>query len=114
MHSMANFVMERSLAQKEGDQHTFSLKYTKQLSKIYGGFHSDQSKSLVLKCAISGGKIARVSYIPVMLERSYNPEVVPHHDSRAGEIFKYIKDITASAGLSTEFSWDGDEVVVST
>ena len=114
MHSMANFVMERSLAQKEGDQPSFSLKYTKQLGKIYGGFHSDQSKSLVLKCIISGAKIERVSYIPVMLVRSYNPEVVAHHDSRAEENFKYVKDITASAGLATEFSWDGNEVVIST
>ena len=114
MHSMANFVMERSLAQKEGDQLTLSLKYTKQLGKVYGGFHADQSKSLILKCIISGRKIARISYIPVMLERSYNPEVVPRHDSRAEGIFEYIKNISATAGLSTRFSWDGDEVVIDT
>ncbi|MBI2985374.1 MAG: CapA family protein [Deltaproteobacteria bacterium] len=112
VHSLANFLLERSIAREEGDQRMLLLKSSSKRRDLYGPFHPDQSKSLILKCIISRAKVERVSYIPVMLERSYNPEVVPRHDPRAEEIFKYIEDITASAGLSTKFFWDGDEVVI--
>ena len=112
-HSLANFVMEREIAQKEGDQRTFSLKYRKEGGQIYASHRNpDRSKTLILKYIISGAKIERVSYIPVMLENSYNPEPLQGSDPRAEEIFKYMENITAAAGFSTKYFRDGDEVVI--
>jgi poly-gamma-glutamate synthesis protein (capsule biosynthesis protein) len=117
VHSLSNFVMEGrpgSIAEEEGEQRVMRLKSFKQLwEKIYGGVHPDQSKSLILKCIISGAKIQRVSYIPVMLDaKCANPEPLFRSDPRALEIFKYMEDITDTAGLATQYSWDGEEVVV--
>lgn len=41
-----------------------------------------------------------------------NPEPLPRSDSGAQEIFKYMEDNSRAAGLSTKYSWDGDEAVV--
>ena len=114
VHSLANFVMESRTADK--DVRTLHIKSWSQMwTQVYGPRHPDQRKSLILKCAISGGEIQRVSYIPVLLDENWtNPEPISHSDPRAEEIFQYIKDISSGAGLDTEYLWEGDEVVIGT
>ena len=115
VHSLANFVMESGIAHREGEVRALLLKSWRDLTaQIYRPRHPDQSKSLIIKCIISGKKIQRVSYIPVMLDVDWaNPEPLPRSDPRAQEIFKYMEDITRASGLDTKYYWDGDEVVIS-
>lgn len=114
VHSLANFVMERKIAEQEGEVRMLSLKsWGETMAKIYRPRHPDQSKTFILKCLISGKKIQRLSYLPVQLDADWaNPEPLTRSDPRAQEIFKYMEDITRNAGLDTKYSWDGDEVVV--
>lgn len=114
VHSLANFVMEYRMAREEIGQRTMQKESYKHLREtIYGPYHPDQRKSLILKCIISAGRIGRVSYIPVMLDEKWsNPEPLTRGDARAQEIFEYMEGITRTAGLSTKYFWDGDEVVV--
>jgi poly-gamma-glutamate synthesis protein (capsule biosynthesis protein) len=114
VHSLANFAMEVRIAREEGIQRMLRLESFYQMSdKIYGPFTPDQRKTLILKCIISDAKIQRVSYIPVMLDATWaTPEPLPRSDSRAQSIFQYMVDISHDAGLSTKYSWDGDEVVI--
>lgn len=114
VHSLANFANERKMAQEEGGHKFLAPKSFKELKKkIYGPLHPDQLKTIVLKCIISNRKIERISFVPVMLdEKVASPEALTHDDPRAQEIFRYMKDITQKAGLSTQYRWDGDEVVV--
>ena len=115
IHSLANFVMESEIAKKEGLIRSMKLKsWAEMNAKLYRPRHPDQSKSLIVKCAIAGKKIQRVSYIPVQLDLEWaNPEPLKRTDPRAQEIFQYQADITKDACLNTEFAWDGDEVLIS-
>lgn len=115
-HSLANFNNEGRIAEAEGEQRIMRLRSFNELGrKLYGPLHPDQSKSIILKCVISGKKIERVSYYPVMLDSKVaNPEPLDPSDPRAQEIFRYMEDITQKAGLSTQYFWDGNEVVVTT
>jgi len=113
VHSLANFVMESKFARAEGEQRVMlGNSYGQMMKKIYDLGNPDKQKSIILKCIITGGEIQRVSYVPVMLEKTTDPEPMPHSDPRAQEIFEYMTDITRDAGLSTRYSWDGDEVLV--
>jgi poly-gamma-glutamate capsule biosynthesis protein CapA/YwtB (metallophosphatase superfamily) len=113
-HSLANFVFETGYARKEGEVRYFRVKsWFETMEKIYRPRHPDQSKTLILKCYISGKKIERVSYLPVQLDEAWaNPEPLPRSDPRAQEIYQYMVDITRGAGLDTKYSWKEDEVVI--
>ncbi|HVN97264.1 MAG TPA: CapA family protein [Syntrophorhabdaceae bacterium] len=114
VHSLGNFCMERRAAEGEDDQRILTLKsFADMRNKIYGPLHPDQAKSLILKCHISDGRFTRISYVPVQLDMTMaNPEPLEKADPRAQAIFAYMQEITKKAGLSTEYRWDGDEVVV--
>lgn len=116
VHSLANFVMETGVADREGFIRSMRIKSWPELNaRIYRPRHPDQSKSLIIKVVISAKKIQRVSYIPVQLDLDWaSPEPLKRTDARAQAIFQYQAEITEAAGLNTRFSWDGDEIVVST
>ncbi len=116
VYSLANFAMENAIGQREGEVRGLSLKsWGQTMAKIYRPRHADQSKSLILKCVISGKKIEQVSYLPVILDNEWsNPEPLLRSDPRAQDIFRYVEDISRDAGLGTKFSWDGNDVVITT
>ncbi len=116
VHSLANFVMQSSIADREGEVRGLSLRSWRELKdRIFRPRHPDQRKTIILKCVISRKRIQRVSYIPVMLDVDWaNPEPLSQGDLRAQEIFQYISDISRDAGLNTKYYWDGGEVVIST
>jgi hypothetical protein len=70
-------------------------------------------KSLIAKFTVADGKVSRVSYLPVFINKQGQPEILKH-DSRGQEVFDYMEKITRAAGLNAVYEWDGDEVVVHT
>ena len=115
IHSLANFVIELAVVDRGAAPiKTLRLKSWREMNaRVYRPRHPDQRKSLIVKCAIAGKKITKVSYIPVMLDADWSmPEPLPRTDPRAQEVYQYIADITRDAGLNTRFTWDGDEVVI--
>lgn len=116
IHSLANFVMESGIAQKEGENRGLRLKsWAAMNARVYRPRHPDQSKSFIVKAGIENKKISRVSLLPVMLDLEWaNPELLPRTDVRAQEIFQYMVDITQGVGLTTRYSWDGDEIAIGT
>jgi poly-gamma-glutamate capsule biosynthesis protein CapA/YwtB (metallophosphatase superfamily) len=69
-------------------------------------------KTLIAKTIIERGKINRVSFIPCFINDQLEPEIVTRNDTRGQEVYDYMKDISKSQGLSVNFSWDGDEVLI--
>ncbi len=111
VHSLANFAMGGA----EGVRTLRSESYAKIMGQCYQRPRAEQSKTIILKCLISGKKIQRISYIPVMLDAEWgNPEPLVNSDPRAKDIFEYMTDITRRAGLDTKYSWEGNEVVIHT
>lgn len=76
-------------------------------------FHPDALKTLIVKAYIQEGQISKVTYIPAYINRDLEPEVVSREDPRAQEVFDYVVQISDAEDLQVNYSWDGDEVVVS-
>ncbi|MBI2988735.1 MAG: CapA family protein [Deltaproteobacteria bacterium] len=75
-------------------------------------FPVDSRKSIIAKCIIADKKIERVSYLPLMINKRAQPEVLSRSDKRSSEVFDYMEWCCKNQGLDTKFSWEGDEVVV--
>jgi len=75
-------------------------------------FHPEARQTIVAKLGISDGKIADVRYLPCLINRTGQPEVLGH-DERGQQVFDYMVKITRGAHLNADYAWNGDEVVVS-
>jgi hypothetical protein len=75
------------------------------------GFNVKSKQTIVAKCLIKDGKITRVSYLPCLINKQAQPEILKH-DERGTEIFHHMEKITRAAGLNGNFKWEGNEVLV--
>jgi hypothetical protein len=116
VHSLANFVMENGVAERESEIRGLRMKsWPQTMAKMYGPRHPDQSKSMILKCIISDKKIQKVSFLPVQLDMEWaNPEPLARSDQRAQDIYDYVVMATREAGIQTDFFWEEDEIVIRT
>ena len=74
-------------------------------------FHPEARQTMIAKCIIEGGKISRLSYLPCLVNKKSQPELLKN-DERGQEVFKYMDKITQGAGLNARYKWEGDEVVI--
>jgi poly-gamma-glutamate capsule biosynthesis protein CapA/YwtB (metallophosphatase superfamily) len=117
-HGLGNFVSVLPNLTPTPAQKEFEKKYKEQLSPH---FDSDQEwmytyapetmYSMIARCTIEGGAISRVSYLPCLINRQGQPEVLGN-DARGRQIFDYVDKITRAADLNARYEWAGDEVVV--
>ena len=73
----------------------------------------DSRKTIIVKCIVSKGKIDRVSFLPVYINKQSQPEVLENTDERFHHVIKYMNEITTSQNLNACFSIEGNEVVIS-
>ena len=76
-------------------------------------YQVDARKTIIAKLGLSRDGVDRVAYLPVMINRLGQTQVVGPADHQGQEVFEYVRRISASQGLSSNFAWDGDEVLVS-
>ena len=76
-------------------------------------FPPDSRKTILAKCIISNKKINKVSFLPVIINKQGEPEILASGDERFGEVVRYIEEITRDQGLDTKYTIDGDEVIIS-
>ena len=97
------------------------LKYTtprhvSDLKILYGidpkKWDIDKKKTIIAKAVIEDGRIKQYSYIPCYENGQQEPEIVKRNDSRGQKVFDYMVDITRNENLTTNFTWDGDEVII--
>ncbi|MDO9534908.1 MAG: CapA family protein [Bacillota bacterium] len=74
-------------------------------------FHPEAKYTIIAKCKIKDKKISQVSYIPCLVNKQGQPEVMKR-DARGEKVFEYMEKITRDAGLNAEFDWQEDEIVV--
>jgi len=74
-------------------------------------FHPDARYTMIAKCEVSGGKIVRTGFIPVIVNKKGQPVVVTRENG-GQEVFDYMVKITEGAELNGKFAWDGDELVI--
>ncbi len=69
-------------------------------------------KAVLAKCLISDKKVSRVSYLPVIANKQLQPEVLSGSDRRSAEVIEYVGQICKDQHLETQFSREGDEVLI--
>jgi hypothetical protein len=75
-------------------------------------FPPDSRKTILAKCVISHKEIKRVSFLPVLINQQGEPEILAPGDERFAEVVRYMEAITRDQGLDTEYTVDGDEVII--
>ena len=75
-------------------------------------FGPDTLDTMIVKVAISDGRIIRVSYLPCRIGTDYQPIVLNRDHRLFDEITGHVARATRDAGLSAEFTACGDEIVV--
>ena len=69
--------------------------------------------SMIARVDLRAGKIARVFFVPVMINKRAQPRILPRTDPEFDVVLGYVKEITESQGIKTHFTVEGDEVTVS-
>ena len=75
-------------------------------------FPPDSRKTLIAKCIISDKKIKKVSFLPAIINKQAEPEILKSGDERFSEIVRYMEEISLDQGLTTKYVVHGDEVVI--
>jgi poly-gamma-glutamate capsule biosynthesis protein CapA/YwtB (metallophosphatase superfamily) len=73
---------------------------------------TDSRKTVIAKCAISNRELKGVSFLPTYINKQSQPEVLTAKDERFGEVVKYIREITRDQGLDTNYTIEGNEVII--
>jgi hypothetical protein len=120
-YSLCNFALELSFMTKENTSTPRFREHAKGLNPDWKPpysdypkfpFPPDSRKTLIAKCTISEKKIKRVSFLPTIINRQAEPEILTSGDERFTEIVKYMIDISRDQGIGTNYIVEGDEVVI--
>jgi poly-gamma-glutamate capsule biosynthesis protein CapA/YwtB (metallophosphatase superfamily) len=120
-YSLANFAIEVHFMTKEWAETPCIKKERKSLNPDWNPpypdypsypFPPDARKTIIAKCIIKNKKIKRVSFLPTIINKQAEPEILASEDKRFGEIVKYMEEITRDQELDTEYTLSGDEVIV--
>ena len=76
-------------------------------------YQPDARKTMIAHVVLEKSGVTRVSYFPAMINQLGQAEPLPRSDPRSEEVFAYVERISKGQGLAVEFSWDGDEVLIS-
>jgi poly-gamma-glutamate capsule biosynthesis protein CapA/YwtB (metallophosphatase superfamily) len=116
-HSLGNFALELPFQFDKKLKGTTRHKEIQSLNPQWDAdpeypMPPDTRKTILVKCAISGKTIEKVSFLPAYLTTRAEPEFLASGDRRFMEVTGYIEEITRSQGFDTQFTSDGDEVIV--
>ena len=73
-------------------------------------YGDDARRSLLAKAIFTKGGVKQVSFLPMMIDSLYRPEVLRRGDARFDEMVAYMD--WASEGFDHRFTVQGDEVVI--
>lgn len=90
----------------------FGFRFQVDMEHPYYPYPIDSQKTILIKCDVSGRNIHRVAYLPLWVNSQNQPEVVFRTDKRSEEHLQYMHWLCGSQGLDTNFTRDGDEVVI--
>lgn len=68
--------------------------------------------SMIARVDVSGGRIDRVFYLPVMINARAQPRILSRTDPEFDTVVGYVKEITESQRIATRYTVEGDAVIV--
>lgn len=121
-YSLGNFCFDQprwvlDRGRQQSPEHTRHMdaqgwKYDPEYEEWYA-VPPENRMSMIARVDIRGGRIERVFFLPVMINKRAQPRILPRSDPEFETVVGYVKEITASQGIGTRYAVDGDEVVVS-
>lgn len=115
-YSLGNFAFDQPLARRQKSARS------KETEELYQwkpdpeyptyAFPADSRKTIIAKCSIVEGRIRQVSYLPAMINKGGQPEVLPPGDRRTEEVFRYVEWATQDQKLGTKFLYVGEEAIM--
>jgi poly-gamma-glutamate synthesis protein (capsule biosynthesis protein) len=120
-YSLGNFAMDSSITRTwphvpaRWRKHEVLCNFT--IDPEWGAtypFPADSRKTVVAKCIIANKKIQKVSFVPTLINKLNQPQVVPRGDENFDGIVDYIKWSCVDQNLRTKLSAEDNEVVINT
>ncbi|MBI5031583.1 MAG: CapA family protein [Chloroflexi bacterium] len=71
----------------------------------------DSRKTIIVKCEIVSHRLKRVSFLPTIINKQSQPEVLSATDPRFAQVVNYIESISQDQALGTRFTAQGNEVL---
>lgn len=111
-YSLGNFAFDSTF--DPGEEYRKQLNPSWVSDPEYAGycFPPDSRKTILVKCTIGNKRIQRVSFLPVYIKPTVQPEILSRDDKRFDDVVNYMKQITVNQGISTKYSIEDDEVLV--
>jgi poly-gamma-glutamate synthesis protein (capsule biosynthesis protein) len=72
----------------------------------------DSRKTIVVKCVIADRRIQRVVFLPTVINKQSQPQILGADDAEFGQVVEYVEEITRNQGLPTRFTVQQNEVLV--
>jgi poly-gamma-glutamate synthesis protein (capsule biosynthesis protein) len=120
-HGLCNFVSWLPLLAPKPNQD--ALSWAKRRRELFGfepdpeyptyPFHPEAKYTMIAQTIVQDRKISQVGYIPCIVNKQGQPEVLKH-DARGQEVFDYVEKITRMENMNARFEWHGDWVVIQT
>jgi Bacterial capsule synthesis protein PGA_cap len=109
---MAQHVDNAAMAEMNARYPGYGLRYYKDYPSY--PFHPDARRTCIVSCKIEDRAISEVAIVPAYINSHGQPEPLTADNPRFTEVADYIIDISARAGLDTEFSSCSDRLIVVT
>ena len=74
----------------------------------------ESRQSRIAETMMSRQRVERVAFLPVMINKQAQPEVLHQGDKNFAEVAKYVAEISREEGISTRFSIEEDEICIET
>jgi len=111
-YSLGNFVMPAKAGHINPTRILYNVKVDQEYR--YYPYPVDCRKTIIAKCIISDKKIAKVAFLPALINSRTQPEPLSAEDKRSGDVYDYMAWCCQDQKLQTQFVRDGNEVVVCT
>ena len=109
-YSLGNFAFDAPLEMQRHTTLMAHLDYDPEYPNF--AFPAESRKTMVAKCTIVDKKIATVSFLPAMVNKKSQPEILPQADVRSDDVFDYVKWSCKDQKINTGFSRQGDEIFI--
>jgi poly-gamma-glutamate synthesis protein (capsule biosynthesis protein) len=73
---------------------------------------AENRKSMLAQIDIVDKRIDRVSFLPIMINKRAQPQILKHDQPEFDEVVAYVREITESQRIDTVYTVEGDRVIV--
>jgi poly-gamma-glutamate capsule biosynthesis protein CapA/YwtB (metallophosphatase superfamily) len=109
-HCFQTFPKEKIQEARDWHKELYNLKSEPVEAKEFVA-DPDIYKTMIAKITISDKKITRASYLPCLINKQDQPEILKN-DEIGKQVFDYMEGITQEAGLNVKYEWEGDEILI--